>query len=403
MNAFRLATHSGNRLQYGWLIVAFSMWTQAIMAGCTVYAYGLISFAMNKDFGESHAWANGGITAMLVTLSLAGPYLGPLTDKLPPRRVLLIGITSVAVGFILLSFSQAMWQMTLIFGTFMTVGQFFYGPVISGVLVGRWFRQNPGVAFGISATGSSLGGVFCPTLIQHLIEDMGWRMTLLAIGCGLFVITMIMLQMIRKLDPDISAEPKIVKPEADEVAPETEILKTPAFWIISILIGGMTMTQMPMQINLVPFAETLSIASRQSAGFMTAMALGAVAGKLGVGLLSIRSSIRFSMQILILFTASAAAVFLMWQNAVGLLVGAILVGMSLGGLMPLMSSAYVTLFGARQYGKVYGYIALVTLPCQLSPVVAAALYDWTGSYNVGFVSFLVLLALIFPVCTRLRA
>ncbi len=404
---------STKRSYHSWLIVAFSMWTQAITAGCTVYAYGLMSVAMNKDFGESHAWANGGVTAMLVMLSLAGPYLGPLTDRLPPRRVLLIGITSVAGGFILLSFSQAMWQMTLIFGTFMTAGQFFLGPVIAGVLVGRWFRHRPGIAFGVSATGLSLGGILYPPLIQYLIEQLGWRTMMLVLGAGLFITTMIILQLLRPLDPEeaLGSLTDTQEQEAGPAAPpnalpnalDVGIIKNPAFWVISSLIGGMTMAQMAMQINLVPFAETIGIAAGQSAGFMTAMAIGSVSGKLGIGLMADRISVRLAMQLLTILTAVAALIFLLWQNANGVLAGAILVGMSLGGLMPLMSSTIVRVFGAAHYGRAYGYIALVTLLCQLGPLLAAALYDWTGTYNLGFILLLGLLAVLIPVSTRLRA
>jgi MFS family permease len=385
---------------YRWLIVAFSMWTQAITAGCTVYSYGLISLAMNKDFGASHAWASGGFTAMMVMLSLAGPYLGPLTDKLPPRRVLLIGLTSVAGGFILLSFSHAMWQMTLIFATFMTIGQFFLGPVIAGVLIGRWFRQRSGLAFGISATGLSMGGIFYPPIVQFLIDHHGWRMMLLMLGGGVFIVTMIFLALLHRLDPDdLHADDM----QQDSKTHKDDVIKNPIFWRISILIGIMTMSQMAMQINLVPFAETIGIAPTQSARFMTLMALGSVSGKLAIGLMADRSSIRLSMQMLIFLTALSALIFLLWQNADGLMLGAVLIGMSLGGLMPLMSSTIVRTFGAGQYGKAYGYIALVTLPCQLGPMLAAMLYDWSGSYNIGFMIFIGLLAIIVPVSTRLRS
>jgi predicted MFS family arabinose efflux permease len=385
---------------YHWLIVAFSMWTQAITAGCTVYSYGLISLAMNKDFGASRAWASGGFTAMMVMLSLAGPYLGPLTDKLPPRRVLLIGLVSVTGGFMLLSFSQAMWQMTLIFATFMTVGQFFLGPVIAGVLVGRWFRQRSGLAFGISATGLSMGGIFYPPIVQFLIDHHGWRMMLLMLGGSVFIVTMIFLALLRRLDPDDS--------QIEDVKHKSEthkygLIKNPIFWQISILSGVMTMAQMAMQINLVPFAETIGIAPMKSARFMTLMALGSVSGKLAIGIIADRSSIRLSMQLLIFLTAVSALVFLLWQNVSGLMLGAALVGMALGGLMPLMSSAIVRTFGAGQYGKAYGYIALVTLPCQLGPMLAAMLYDRFGSYNIGFMIFFVLLAITAPVSARLRS
>ena len=93
----------------------------------------------------------------------------------------------------------------------------------------------------------------------------------------------------------------------------------------------------------------------------------------------------------------------MRQNIDGLFIAAIFVGISLGGLMPLMSSALVRVFGAQQFGRAYGYVALVTLPCQLGPIIAAALYDRTGSYDLSFILSIGLLLLLIPASLKLRS
>ena len=42
--------------------------------------------------------------------------------------------------------------------------------------VGFWFKENPGLALGLAASGGAIGQAFIPHLSGILIESSGWKM-----------------------------------------------------------------------------------------------------------------------------------------------------------------------------------------------------------------------------------
>jgi MFS family permease len=56
--------------------------------------------------------------------------------------------------------------------------------------VGFWFRQNPGLALGIAASGGAIGQAFIPHLSGYLIEAAGWKSAYLNLAVIYIVIAL---------------------------------------------------------------------------------------------------------------------------------------------------------------------------------------------------------------------
>ena len=137
-----------------------------------------------------------------------------MTDELGPRIPILLGTSLHIFGLMMISISKEYYQFFLSQSICSGIGCSFlfypgklklpptilteeqhtslylhYRPVIAAV--GSWFLRHRALAFGIAVSGSSLGGVILPIMVQRLIPKLGfgWTMRVLAFMLlGLLVI-----------------------------------------------------------------------------------------------------------------------------------------------------------------------------------------------------------------------
>lgn len=110
---------------------------------------------------------------------LGGPVFGKVFDNYGPRYLVLFGTFFHVFGLMMASLSTEYYQLLLSQGVCSALGAsaVFYGAMSS---VGTWFFKNRAAAFGIMASGSSLGGVIFPIMVQKLIPRIGFPWTMRA-------------------------------------------------------------------------------------------------------------------------------------------------------------------------------------------------------------------------------
>ncbi|MCJ1457942.1 hypothetical protein MMC28_008311 [Mycoblastus sanguinarius] len=108
---------------------------------------------------------------------LGGPIWGKLYDNYGPRYILLVGSFLHVFGLMMASISSEYYQFLLSQGICSPIGasMVFY-PAMSSV--GTWFFKKRAFAFGVMASGSSLGGVIFPIMVNRLVVEkgFGWAM-----------------------------------------------------------------------------------------------------------------------------------------------------------------------------------------------------------------------------------
>lgn len=135
-----------------------------------------------KEYSASQiAWIP---SLQIFFMSFLGPIMGVLFDRYGPRPLLIVGSFMHVFGLMMASISTKYYQFLLSQGvcSAMGVAAVFIAAVscISG-----WFDKRRGLAFGVLATGSSLGGVVLPIMITSLINTAGYGW---AMRTGAFVI-----------------------------------------------------------------------------------------------------------------------------------------------------------------------------------------------------------------------
>ncbi|KAK7909086.1 hypothetical protein PG985_014964 [Apiospora marii] len=120
----------------------------------------------------------------LFLLFIGGMAVGPAFDKVGARRLTVPGTLLYVLAFMFTSLGTRFYQILLAQGFLYGIASalLFY-PTISVINV--WFDKNRGLALGIVVSGSSIGGIVWPIVIEKLIGRVGfgWAMRVVGFIC----------------------------------------------------------------------------------------------------------------------------------------------------------------------------------------------------------------------------
>jgi MFS family permease len=156
---------------------------------------------------------------------LGGPICGKVFDSYGPRYLLLTGTFFHVFGLMMTSLSTQYYQFLLAQGVCSALGAsaIFYSAMSS---IGTWFFKNRATAFGVMASGSSLGGVIFPIMVSKLIPKIGFPWTMRAAAfliLGLLIIANMTVK--SRLTP---------KPKKFDILEFFRPLKEPAFALLCV-------------------------------------------------------------------------------------------------------------------------------------------------------------------------
>ncbi|KAJ5092761.1 hypothetical protein N7456_008622, partial [Penicillium angulare] len=121
----------------------------------------------------------GSIQAFLVFAT--GAVAGPIFDRGHLKPLLVIGTFCLVFGHMMLSLCKEYWQALLAQGFMVGIGAgCLFVPSLA--VMQPYFSRHLGLAIGIAATGSSLGGVIYPVIFINLIDRLGFGWTVRIIG-----------------------------------------------------------------------------------------------------------------------------------------------------------------------------------------------------------------------------
>ncbi|MEM7078282.1 MAG: MFS transporter [Pseudomonadota bacterium] len=383
-----------------------------VAVGFFFYSYGVFFKAIAAEFGDSRLGVALGLTVSSAVGAFVAPLVGRWLDRLPLKRIIGAGATSMAVGFMLLSLVQTAWQFYLVIGLFIGFGASSMGQLATSKLVTNWFDRRRSAALGIAATGVSLSGVLMPAISAELIEQFGWRDGFLVYGLfTLCIVVPLVLRLVVSRPEDVGLLPdgaanwqdreRPLEPEPPRMA---AVLRDRNFWVIAMgfamifcCMGG-TLTHMVPR--LTDLGHTLSTASL----VMSLCAGLGIAGKLGFGWLGDRMGLRINMWMILVVQFSGQLIMYLAPDLAWFALGAALFGVGVGGVVPLQATAVGKTFGRERFGAVLGAIRPAQFPVQILGVPFAGwIFDRTGSYDLAFETFLLLYVLSMVIFVFYRA
>jgi len=380
---------AGAEFQRSWPIVVVA----AIGVGCglsalPIYSLGALTKPMSAAMGWSRAETQGIYTAMTVGNLFAAPALGWFLDRGGLRRVTLLSLVGLAVGFASLGLlSGSIWNFYAV--AFITsiigVGTV---PITWTRSVVDWFDAGRGRALGIALAGSGLAAVFIPSYTSWLIRDFGWRgayVGLAALPALLALpVSFIWLRDRRPVQPArASGRPSLsVVPGIISGPGFTEVIRGYRFWLMALVFVVVGAGVAALVADLIPLLTDRGVSSATAAGVAGAIGFSVIIGRVGTGVLIDR------------FWAPGVSALILSLPAISCLVlasglggipaatfAAVLLGLAAGAEFDIMAFLVSRYFPAARYGIIYSCLyAIFKLGAGVGGPIFGLSFARTGSY-----------------------
>ena len=385
----------------GWKVLGATVFTQALQAGLLIYAFGVIILPFQSEFDASRQSLMFATVLLSLVTNIISPFVGVRVDQAGVRRLMMLGAALLAMGFVALSLVTALWQVLAIFALLMPAANLMLGQLTASALMTRWFSRRRGRALGLSAIGTSIGGFCLPPLLAALSAVLGWRTAYLGTGLAIALIAIPVIRLFVIDRPEEIGQ----HPDGDPAAAETgssenmksrwttgSILRTPMFWQIGIVIGIVLAVYMSMLSNLVPHATDQGIAPTRAALLISLLAVLAIGGKLGFGVLADKIDLRLALWAVMGLMAAGFLIMLASSSFTGIATACLPLGLAAGGILPIWGAMVARGFGAADYGRALGLINPVMMPFTFTaPPATGWVFDNLGNYDWAFRGFLVAL------------
>lgn len=379
----------------GWLLVVAAGFGIAL-GSVQVYSTGVFIQPLEEEFGWSRSAITGGMLISSIMGVLFSPLFGYLVDRWGARALAIPGVATLCAGYALLSLAgPAIWTWWALW-FIIAVGSLMVKPTVWSTAISAHFVKGRGFALAVMLCGTGLGSAAIPPLSYTLIEAYGWRGAYLGIAAIFFVIVMPVIwryfhdARMQKPDPDAAPRPAVTGWTAREGYRKRQFyqLVTAAFVITGVLVGFI--------VHILPMLEAGGL-ERETAVYIVGLTgVMSIVGRLTVGYLFDRLPGPPVGAVSVALPIPAAILLLMFPGDFAASVAAILfLGLAIGGEYDSVIYLSTRYFGMRAYGTLFGFVASGLLAgVGLGPIVAGAIYDSTGSYDLYLYLAIALAALV---------
>lgn len=375
---------------YRWVVVGYTLIIQAVTLGVLLYSFALFAMPWLDVFDASRRDVMLMASLLQLGTGIFSPLVGRMMDRYPMYWIITIGLALLLFGLLLAARVDSLWQLQLLYATVFPLAMAFMGTLASQTLITRWFTAQRGLAIGISATGTNIGGIVFPLLVAWWLTLYGWRETFIWLAAVSLVLVGPLTWLILRRNPP-GLDPEAVGNHFDSRLWTTkEILSTSRFWLPLLCMLPMMLAFSAVQFNIGVYAGDLGFGADVAARLVAISSVCMVLGKFFFGGLGDRLDHRLLFWISLAFMASAMLVLQTETSLTVLTLGMICVGLSGGGLLPLLGLIFGARFGVASFGRVMGLVMLSLTIGAAGPLFAGWIYDLTGAYDLAFLCFLAL-------------
>jgi len=386
-----------------WWIVVASVFALIVGQGSiNTFAAGVFLKTVAKELDIGRGVISTALGLGQITTALGMPIIGRLLDRYGVRPVLLPSILLFAAATAAMSLLQpATGILFLLFGISGFLGAGTTPTPYTKMITARFDSQR-GLALGIALAGVGLGTALIPQYSGWLLRNFGWRHGYYGLAASVIVLAFFpVLIFFREEAGDRVALKAKAAWAAANLPGDTasEGLRQWRFWALTVAFYFGIVAINGTIIHIVPLLTDRGLPIAVALGALSATGLAIIVGRLVSGWLLDRI---FAPYIAVFFLAcpmAGIAVLGLGFGGPGPVIGTVLLGISLGAEIDLMSYMIGVYFGLRSFGTLHGIMFMGVLAGGAS---GASFLGWCfqlkHSYGPGFIileCLLVFSAIIF--------
>ena len=160
-------------INYGWVMV-LAVFVLSGLAFGSMASISVFLKPVSLEFGWTRGQTSFAYTVASFSSALFGVIWGQVADKFGTRWFGFVGAICMSLALFFLSGMDSVFQFYLLYFLFGAMGSaLLFSPLYANV--GFWFKENPGLALGLAASGGAIGQAFIPHISGILIESSGWK------------------------------------------------------------------------------------------------------------------------------------------------------------------------------------------------------------------------------------
>jgi len=347
------------------------------------YVWTLFTKPLSAKLGIALPELQVTFSILIVLQTLFSPFQGALIDRYGPRLLISIGTVLSGLSWVLASQVHSTSMLYLTYGGLGGLGTGIVYVGVVGLMV-RWFPNHRGMAAGAVAAGYGMGAILTTFPIASSLEQRGLESTLWLFGAIFAVVGLLAAQGLRT-PPTLSAA---AQAQASNDWRPTQMLKTPVFWLMFLMMTMMCSSGLMVTSQLATFARDFGV------GSMTVFGLAAIPLALTIdrftngltrpffGLISDRFGREQTMCFAFALEGIAMALWLATRTDPVLFVllsGVVFFGW--GEIFSLFPATLTDTFGARFATANYGWLYIAFgIGAIFGGPLAALMHQQTGSW-----------------------
>jgi MFS family permease len=376
----------------GWSVVSAAFVVLAVSAGLGFYGLAVYLNAFSRERGWDVSSVSLATTVFFLVGGVAGLAIAKVMLRRDARHVVVFGGVLGAVALAALGQARQPWHLFALYSLF-AVGWACAGLVPATTVVTRWFHVKRSVALSVASTGLSVGGIVLTPFAKWLIDARGLEAGTPWLGAiwfvGIVPVTLFLLHSDpaeKGWLPDGGRALAHVPPAAMAGVPYADAIRTRMYQTITVgyvLVMGSQVGGIQQLVKLMEERADRTAATLAT----TVLAATSVVARLIGGRVATRvDMLRLTVGLTVL-QAISMAVLGMMNARLGLFVGVVLFGITVGNLLMLQPLLVADRFGVKDYPRIFGRSQFVAVfGTAGGPLLLGWLYDVAGGYRVSYLA-----------------
>jgi len=355
------------------------------IGGVGMYSMPVALSSIQAEFGVDRAAATLPYTLTMIGFGLGGIVMGRLADRFGVIVPVLVGASSLGLGFLAVGMAPNLLVFTVAHGLLIGLGcSGTFAPLVADISM--WFTRHRGIAVAVCASGNYLAGAVWPPVLNHFFEAAGWRATFMGVGLFALATALPLAFLMRRRAPLPVLTGGIHETRASQTRPLG--FTSGGLTVLLSIAGVACCVAMAMpQVHIVAYCSDLGYGAARGSQMLAVMLGAGVVSRLIFGFVSDRIG-----GIRTLLTGSvlqgiALVLFLPFADLTSLFVVSALFGLFQGGLVPAYAIIIREYFAPTEAGLRVGIVIMATLfGMALGGWMSGAIFDLTGAYRAAFLN-----------------
>ncbi len=239
-------------------------------------------------------------------------------------------------------------------------------------------------------TGSGVGSILIPPLIQRTITQYGWRDAYMLLG-GIALLGLPLTALLVRNRPDADVAHKDHAP-VDGVTVAAALRSGP-FWVLACIIMFSAFSENGLVTNLSAILTEHRVSAESAALALSVRGGAGIIGRLFVGFLIDRFSPQRIQTFVLLLSAAGCLTLAFAVTSPVALIGAAILGIGLGSEADVAPYLLAHYFGRRHFSVLYGLTwTAYAIGGATGPMAIGHWYDRAGFYQPRFIVYLACVA-----------